>query len=32
MLSNDKEIFEEATKDGFNIQLVQQPPNSPDMT
>ncbi|XP_057546083.1 uncharacterized protein LOC130825070 [Amaranthus tricolor] len=27
----DKEFVDEATKDGFNIQLVQQPPNSPDM-
>ena len=28
---NDKDFVDEATKDGFNIQLVQQPPNSPDM-
>ncbi|XP_057530102.1 uncharacterized protein LOC130808661 [Amaranthus tricolor] len=28
---NDKEFVDEASKDGFNIQLVQQPPNSPDM-
>ncbi|XP_057515180.1 uncharacterized protein LOC130796800 [Amaranthus tricolor] len=28
---NDKNFVDEATKDGFNIQLVQQPPNSPDM-
>ena len=28
---NDREFLEEAMKDGFNIQLVQQPPNSPDM-
>ena len=27
----DKEFLEEAMKDGFHIQLVQQPPNSPDM-
>ncbi|XP_057538153.1 uncharacterized protein LOC130815683 [Amaranthus tricolor] len=28
---NDRGFLEEAMKDGFNIQLVQQPPNSPDM-
>ena len=28
---NDREFLEEAMKDGFYIQLVQQPPNSPDM-
>ena len=28
---NDKEFMEEAIKDDFFIQLVQQPPNSPDM-
>ncbi|XP_057548303.1 uncharacterized protein LOC130826748 [Amaranthus tricolor] len=28
---NDREFLEEAMKDGFNIQLVQQPPNFPDM-
>ncbi|XP_057532862.1 uncharacterized protein LOC130810746 [Amaranthus tricolor] len=28
---NDREILEEAMKDGFYIQLVQQPPNSPDI-
>ncbi|CAO2841385.1 unnamed protein product [Amaranthus hypochondriacus] len=28
---NDTEFLQEAMKDGFYIQLVQQPPNSPDM-
>ena len=28
---NGKEIVDEATKDGFNIQLVQQPSNSPNI-
>ena len=28
---NDREFMEEAMKDDFFIQLVQQPPNSPDM-
>ena len=28
---NDREFLEEAMTDGFNIKLVQQPPNSPDM-
>ncbi|XP_057526415.1 uncharacterized protein LOC130805649 [Amaranthus tricolor] len=28
---NDREFLEEAMKDGFDIQLVQQPSNSPNM-
>ena len=28
---NDKDFVDKATKDGFNIQLVQQPSNSPYM-
>ena len=28
---NDREFMEETTTNGFNIQLAQQPPNSPDM-
>ena len=29
---NDREFLEEAIKHGFYIQLVQQPPNSPNMS
>ena len=28
---NDTEFLNESMKDGFYIELVQQPPNSPDM-
>ena len=31
MAPKDKEFVDEATKDEFNIQLVQQPPDSHDM-
>ena len=30
-IAPDKDFVDETTKDGFNIQFVQQPPNSSDM-